>query len=618
MCGIAGILSSDPRLIRREVGLAMAGAIRHRGPDRQDAWVGERVVLSHARLSILDLSDAGNQPMVSPSGRHVIVFNGEIYNHRELRAELEAEGETFAGHSDTEVLLRLFERDGNRCLHRLNGIFAFAVWDTREQVLTLARDRFGTKPLYYRREGGDLWFGSEIKAIRAVGGPKLALRRDGLPEFLHYGVVSDDTTLFDSVRRVSPGGWLAFSPRHGLAASGEYWRPEHIGDSRLTLDEAVLRTRATLEQAVRRQLMADVPLGVFLSGGIDSTSVATFAVRHYPGRLRTYSVGFDYDQGVNELPRAGRTAKWLGTKHHELHIRADGLPAVIEDLVRHHDEPFAEGANIPLYLLCRELSGSVKVVLQGDGGDEFFAGYRRYALLERGRLLRRLCQALLLARVPLSARHRRMAEALAEPDDGLRMALLMSLETRRPDPLRVLAPALRAEVAAVDPYARYRELNRRYAHLDPVQRMMVSDTQALLPDLYLEKVDKPTMAFGIEARVPFLDHDLVDLALSLPSSMKVRGGSKKFLLRRALRGIIPDEVLDGPKTGFGVPYVAWIRGPLHAYARETILSAASGPDAWLDEVEVTGLLDGLRDRGTDGFLLWKCLNLAVWKRQNNL
>lgn len=618
MCGIAGALVGDVRLATRERGLAMATAIRHRGPDRLDAWSGDGIVLAHARLSILDLSEAGNQPMVSPSGRHVIVFNGEIYNHTELRAELESQGEAFAGHSDTEVLLRLFERDGIECLHRLNGIFAFAVWDAREQVLTLARDRFGTKPLYYRREGPDLWFGSEIKAIQAGGGPRLRARRRGFPEFLHYGVVSDDETLFEGVRRIAPGGWRRFSLRGQEATGGEYWRPEDAGVSSLGLETAVTETRRRLEQAVRRQLMADVPVGVFLSGGIDSTAVASFASRHYAGKLRTYSVGFDYDQGVNELPRAARTARWLGTDHHEVHIKAKGLPDVIEDLVRHHDEPFSEGANIPLYLLCRELAGSVKVVLQGDGGDELFAGYRRYALLERGQLLRGLCRALLLARLPIPARHRRIAEALAEPDDGVRMALLMSLETRMPDPLRVLAPSLRAELAGIDPYARYRDLNQRFAHLDPVQRMLFADTQALLPDLYLEKVDKPTMAFGIESRVPFLDNELVDLALSLPSSMKVRGGSKKFLLRRALRGVIPDEVLDGPKTGFGVPYVAWIRGPLHGYARETILSAATGPDAWFDETVMRGLLDGLRDRGTDGFLLWKCLNLAIWKHQQHL
>lgn len=617
MCGIAGILSSDPRLATREVGTAMATAIRHRGPDRLDAWSGDGIVLAHARLSILDLSEAGNQPMASPSGRHVIVFNGEIYNHRELRAGLEAQGEVFAGHSDTEVLLRLFEREGRACLAKLNGIFAFAVWDVRARELTLARDRFGTKPLYYRRAAGSLWFGSEIKAIQAGDVSRLSLRRSRLAEFLHYGAVSDGATMFAEIERVPPGGWITCSWERGVAI-GLYWKPEDVAVSPLGLEEAVAETRRRLEQAVRRQLMADVPVGVFLSGGIDSTACATFASRHYPGKLRTYSVGFDYDQGINELPRAARTARWLGTEHRELHIKAEGLPAVIEDLVRHHDEPFAEGANIPLYLLCRELSGSVKVVLQGDGGDELFAGYRRYALLERGGLLRRLCQALLLARVPLPARHRRMAEALAAPDDGLRMALLMSLETQSPNPRRVLSPALRAATAAEDPFFRHRDLNRRFAHLDPVQRMMVSDTQALLPDLYLEKVDKPTMAFGIEARVPFLDNDLVDLALGLPASMKVRGGSKKFLLRRALRGVIPDEVLDGPKTGFGVPYVAWIRGPLHGYARETILAAATGSDAWFDETVICGLLDGLRDRGTDGFLLWKCLNLAIWKQQQHL
>lgn len=618
MCGIAGILGQPPHLAGRETGLKMAHAIRHRGPDRQDAWAGEGILLAHARLSILDLSEAGNQPMSSPSGRHVIVFNGEIYNHADLRAELESAGETFVGHSDTEVLLRIFEKEGVGCLGRLNGIFALAVWDKISRRLTLARDRFGVKPLYVRRANGVLWFASEPKAIFAAGGPPPTLREEALPEFLSYGVVSDNRTLFSDVDRTQPGGWATYDSAGTLVDSGLFWSPEVVGGHALPLDEAVQMVRSAIERAVSRQLMADVPVGIFLSGGIDSTAVATYATRHYPGRLRTYSVGFDYDQGINELPRASRTAKWLGSEHHEIHVTSEGLPGVIEDLVRLHDEPFSEGANIPLYLLCRQLGGSTKVVLQGDGGDEMFAGYRRYALLGRGEPLRLACRALLATGIPLPSRHLRMAEALADTDDGMRMALLMSLERRRPEPTRVLEATLRQRVANHDPYFRHKDLNGRFGHLDPVQRMMYADTQALLPDLYLEKVDKPTMAFGIEARVPFLDNDLVDLAMSLPSSMKVRGNAKKYLLRKALRGVIPDEVLDGAKTGFGVPYVAWIKGPLHDYARDAILSAATGPAPWLDEKVVTSMLDGLRDRGTDGFLLWKCLNLAIWKRQHSL
>ncbi len=617
MCGIAGVFFTKRQRLPIETAMAMAKSLSHRGPDYQGAWAGEGVLLAHARLSILDLSAFGNQPMTSLCGRYTIVFNGEIYNYRELRANLVTLGETFRSNSDTEVLLRCFARDGLACLRSLNGIFGFAVWDAIESRLTLARDRFGIKPLYYALHNGSLWFGSEIKAMRAGGAGPFSFRRNRLPEYLYYGVVSDNATLFAEVERVQPGGYITVDASAGVT-KGRYWCPEDVPVQHSTSQEAIVRTRSLLEQAVRRQLVADVPVGVFLSGGIDSSSIATFASRNYPGRLRTYSVGFDFNRGINELPRASRTAKLLGTEHTELHIRGNDLQEVIQDLVWHHDEPFAEGANIPLFLLCRELRGQTKVVLQGDGGDELFGGYRRYKLLRRARLWRVACRSALALKVPMPWRLSRMAQALGADDDGLRMALLMSLEVAKPDPLRVLTPHLRKELEGEDPFFRHRELNQRFANAEPVQRMLLSDTQALLPDLYLEKVDKSTMAFGIEARVPFLDNDLADFALGLPAVLKMQGGEAKFLLRRALRGIISDEVLDGPKTGFSVPYVNWIRGPLYSFARETILDAASGPNPWFDELILSKLLDELRRYGTNGFLLWKCLHLALWRRQQKL
>ena len=617
MCGIAGALRnlSPPELGR--LGERMAQSLRHRGPDRQAAWIGAGVVLAHARLSIIDLSDAGSQPMVSPCGRHVIVFNGEIYNFQELRRELEAAGETFYGHSDTEILLRLIARRGWDCLRRLDGIFAFAHWDKQERGLTLVRDRFGAKPLYYSQQERELWFGSEIKALVAGGCSRFSPRLDRLAEFLHYGTVGGSATMYQEVQRVPPGHALRFVEGRDPEAIC-YWRPEDVSAVRMDAAEAALSVRNRLEAAVRRQLVADVPIGVFLSGGVDSSAIATFAARHHVGRLQTYSVGFDFDHGFNELPRARRTAEALGSDHHELQVSSGNLPETLEALIRHHDEPFSDAANIPLYLLCRELGGSPKVVLQGDGGDEFFGGYRRHALfskIKRWTLAAR-CGQLVGALLP--RRHRRMAAALGTWDEGERMARLLTEESDCPGPLRVLAPSLRVLAASQDPYANYRILNQRFAYLNPAQRMLFVDTQAILPDIFLEKVDKSTMAWGVEARVPFLDNALTELALSLPAAQKVSNGRKKHLLRTALRGIVPDEVLDGPKAGFGVPYGHWLTHGLRDFANGVMLEEANRANPWLDAAAVRRLMDDVRDGRGGAFLAWKCLQLALWRRQAHL
>ena len=610
MCGIAGILGNLPEHELGRRASAMAASLRHRGPDRQATWVGRGVALAHARLSIIDLSDAGNQPMVSPCGRHVLAFNGEIYNYRELRAPLEASGVAFRGHSDTEVLLHLLAREGADCLRRLNGIFAFAHWDTERGELTLVRDRFGAKPLYWSEAGGVARFGSETKALAAAG-LRLEPAAENLAEYLYYGAVGRSATMHAGVRRVPPGHRAVL--RAGASPQVEpYWRPEDVRPLRLRDDEAAARVRDSLEAAVRRQLVADVPVGVFLSGGVDSSALAAFAARHYQGRLRTYSVGFDFDRGVNELPRARRTAAHLGADHHEVHVAAGNLPEVIESLARHHDEPFGDAADIPLYLLCRQLGGQPKVVLQGDGGDEFFGGYRRHALFSRIRRWSAAARLTAPLHPLLPARLRRMAEALAARG-GRRMALLLTEETVAADPLRVLSPAMRELARAQDPFAGYEALDRRFAHLDPAQRMLVADTQAVLPDVFLEKVDKSTMAWGIEARVPFLDNDLTELALGLPAAQKVPAGRQKHLLRAALRGIVPAEVLDGPKVGFGVPYGHWIAGDLHGYVRDRVMAEAARPDAWLSLDAMERLLDQVRRRQGGHLLLWKCLQLAIWR-----
>jgi asparagine synthase (glutamine-hydrolysing) len=497
-------------------------------------------------------------------------------------------------------------------------MFAFAFWDARERRLQLARDRFGIKPLYYHRWPSGIAFGSEIKALLPCGRISRRIDFAALHEYLWYGNALGERTLYADVRELPPAHCLTLS-RSGAELEA-WWSLEDVEPSHETLAEAEARLRADLDAAVRRHLVSDVPVGVFLSGGIDSSTLTAIASRHYAGRLKTYSVGFDFDKGVNELAAARRVAEHFGCDHHELHVAGGDLGSLLETLVRCHDEPFADAANLPLYLLCRELHGAVKVVLQGDGGDEMFAGYRRYRMLQmrsawRAAALATAPFAGLLERHPLSRRFARMAAAAGRGASAERMALLLTTETLREPPARILAPELRAETARHDPFARYRELDARFASLEPVQRMLYVDASVILPDTFLEKVDKSTMAHGVEVRVPLLDAELARTALSLPAKWKARTREGKWILKRALRGIVPDEVLDRPKTGFGVPFSWWLRAPLAPFLQSVLFDDATRRAGLFDEAALRVCVDEhVSGRADRGFLLYKALILALWHR----
>lgn len=618
MCGICGLIDFTGPPPAEEQLARMTATLRHRGPDDRGVFAAGPAGLGHTRLSIIDLTPTGRQPMRAEEADCTLVYNGEIYNHRELRAELEAAGVLFRGRSDTEVLLRAYLQWGADAWMRLKGMFAFALWDGRTQTLHAARDRFGIKPLYYARCGDAIVFGSEIKALLASERIEKRIDWAALHEFLFYGTTLGERTLFDRIRRLLPGYHLVYD-REGVRTA-PYASIHAVTPQHLDLAAAVDTTRAELERAVECHLVSDVPVGVFLSGGIDSSTVTAFASRHYESRLKTYAVGFDFDRGAGELPKARRIAKLFGTDHQELHIAGGALTEVIEQLVRAHDQPFGDAANIPLYLLARELRGAVKVVLQGDGGDEIFAGYRRYNVLSAEKLWRLLAfvGAPLWELMPRTAayhRYRRFLHALRAKDAAMRMALLLTEEPLAPPPTRVLAAEARAQVDAHDPFARYRTLAADLAHLDPVARMLGCDASILLPDIFLEKVDRATMAHGIEVRVPLLDADLTAHVMSLPTTYKVRHGQKKRLLRAAMRGILPDEILDGPKTGFGVPYAQWLRAPLYEYMRTVLLDPSTLAWGILDSERLEALIaEHCSGRRNNGFLLYKLLQLALWHR----
>lgn len=618
MCGICGIVDfaglppNEPTLRR------MTDAIRHRGPDDSGAALLGPAALGQRRLSIIDLSPTGHQPMSTPDGRYTLVYNGELYNFPALRERLEQLGVVFRGRSDTEVVLHALVRWGADALSEFNGMFAIALWDQADRRLLLARDRFGIKPLYCLRQGERLVFGSEIKALLAAGVPRPRMSWRGFHEFLYYGNALGESTLFEGITKLLPGHYLTFDAA-GLKVSAFWWL-DRLQPVRDDLETATRSVAARLEQAVRDHLISDVPIGVFLSGGVDSSAITALASRHVAGKLRTYSVGFDFDRGPNELDKARRVAERFGTDHQELHVSAGDLSRVIEHLVQCHDEPFSDAANIPLYLLCRELHGQPKVILQGDGGDEIFAGYRRYNVLAHDRFWRALSRtaALVGAVVPggaLRQRGMRFFETMNIRDPAERLAMLLTVEVQSAPPTRVLTAAANAEVLRHDPFGRYRELFERFNGVDLVQRMLYIDTLILLPDTFLEKVDKSTMAHSIEVRVPFLDKNLADYALGLPSSLKVRGGQKKYILRRALRGTVPDEILDGPKTGFSVPFEYWLRAPIAGYMRSVLLDDSTLAHGVLDRGTLETCIDEhTSGRRNNGFLLWKLLNLAIWQR----
>ena len=621
MCGICGILSPDDPVdeLDRRV-QRMMRTIEHRGPDSQGAFHGEGVALGHRRLSIIDLSAKGAQPMTL--GTTTVVYNGEAYNFRELRRELQNTGRTFHSHSDTEVLLHAYEAWGLDGLSRLEGLFAFALWDSKRKRLVLMRDRLGIKPLFYAWRGRQLAFGSEIKAVLTGIEPDRAIDEQSFAEYLWYGNPFEDRTIYRAVRSLLPGHRLVVES--GTSRVESWWRIEEYLQQPVatgSAQEAAVAVRDAVDAAVARQLVGDVPVGIFLSGGVDSSSIAASAAAAAGRRMSSYAVGFDYERGVQELPKARQVAELLGLDHHELHVRGGALDEVVVSLVTAHDEPFADAANIPLYLLARQLKGSVKVVLQGDGGDEMFAGYRRYSVLRHGswwHMWPRKAENLLRA-LPggFASRLARMGAAAGHRDPAMRMAMLLTTETLWDPPSMMLTDdARRLLESRTDPFSAYRRCAQRFAGADPVQQMLLTDISLQLPSQFLTKVDRATMAHGLEARVPLLDERVARLAVGLPASLKVRGTQKKIVLRAAMRGRLPAQILDGPKTGFGVPYEHWLRQGLYQFARANILDGAFVDRFRFERTRLEAALTehhwGKRDRG---FLLWKLLQLALWSKQ---
>lgn len=596
----------------------MTATLAPRGPDAFGHLLRSPVVFGHRRLSILDLTEAGAQPMQLGENGPAITYNGEVYNFRELRRELEAGGCVFRGHSDTEVILNAYAAWGLAGLKRLEGIFALALWDPRHQRLVLMRDRLGVKPLFYGESTYGLAFGSEIKTVRAAGGVDASLDDQSFSEYLWYGNPFEDRTFYKGVRALEPGHWLVIEG--GKRRIEPWWRIEEWLARPVAVDnvrDAAVMVRAALDRAVQRQLVADVPVGIFLSGGVDSSAIAASAMKSCAQPLHSYAAGFDFDQGVNELPKAARVAQHLGLDHQEIQVTGGDLPQILMRLAKAHDEPFADAANIPLYLMCNRLAGEMKVVLQGDGGDELFAGYRRYAALRNAHWWRLWPQAfspLVRAGGKFGRRFARLADSVGNSDAAMRMAYLLTVETPEDPPEALMQLDRRRSLASTtDPFLVYRHAAERFRAHDPVQQMLLTDLTVQLPSQFLAKVDRATMAAGIEARVPLLDERVAELVVNMPSHWKVHGREKKVLLRDSQRGRLPASILDGPKTGFGVPYGHWLRTSLYEFSRERLLDKAFLDTFGFRPGAVEASLSGHRSQQRDsGMILWKLLQLAIW------
>jgi asparagine synthase (glutamine-hydrolysing) len=603
MCGISGFNFPDRALID-----AMNACLVHRGPDHGDVYVDDAVSLGHRRLSIIDLSSASHQPMADASGETWLVYNGEIYNFRELRAALEGEGAVFRSTGDSEVLLQAYRRRGIAFLRDLNGMFALALYDKPRGRLLLARDPFGIKPLYYREGGGRLAFASEIKALLRHQAPP-RLNRAAVAEFLTFRFNNGPQTLFEGVHKLAPGSYLEYDVRAGrVAAQGTFWQPppEEAGLEG-DLDTLARRLKELVLEAVRIRLVADVPLGFFLSGGIDSTVVVA-AARELGAEVKAFSAGFDT---TNELPFARVAAARFAHGFQEIHIGDEAL-GLMDDVVYHMDEPVGDAAFLAVYVLAREASRAVKVVLAGEGADELLAGYDRYKAFVYGGMLSRVTPAALarLGAAHLSENPARVLRILGEKDPARRY-----LEVIRLFPADELALLGVAEPAAATSAGGVNGLFES----DPLRAAQLFDLRTLLPNDFFLKADKMTSAFGLELRVPFLDPALVDFSLRLPRRAKLRGWNEKYLLKRAFAGALPEAIVRRRKHGFNVPQDLWLRGPLYEPLRGMLIERAHGA---YDPTLGLALLERFRAGGGsykaafhDAQKLWSLYVFELWYRR---
>lgn len=621
MCGIAGFFQSDNSMSpveRRGLIGRMCDVITHRGPDDAGYYVENGLAIGMRRLSIIDVA-TGHQPISNEDGSIWIVFNGEIYNFAALRADLIARGHVFRTRTDTETIIHLYEEEGERCVERLRGMFGFAIWDSRKNKLFIARDRTGKKPLHYTVTNGSFVFGSEIKSLLQFPGIERRANPEAISDYLSFGYVPDPATAFLGIHKLPAGHTLTF--QDGRVTTRPYWDFNYAGNDHSPEQPEsfyVERLRELIEDAVRVRLISEVPLGAFLSGGVDSSTVVAMMARASDQPVKTFSIGFS-EASHDELKYARLTAERYKTDHHEFIVTPD-VCRLVEEIVWHHDEPFADASSVPTYVVSKLAREHVTVVLSGDGGDELFAGYERY-LVHQGRQR--------FERIPRWLRRGVMlpiSQALPRAVYGKQFLRNVSLEggARFVDSLFYFGEAAKRSLLSGSVQKRlnghnssesFEQIFAAPASTNQIDRLLYLDSKTYLPGDILTKVDRMSMAHSIEARVPLLDRELIDFVQTIPASFKLRGQTTKHILKQAMAGLIPDEIVNRPKMGFGVPLRKWLNNELREMLHDTLTDATARQRGLLDPRAVQALLDEHeRGRRDNSLHLWGLMNLELWHR----